>query len=132
MALPISVPRQGRDAVKVRAIAAFFELEPDSAEMAQLTGLSPSSLGRVRRGDVERPRPAASAHLSVLAAFVDEAGDFLERMTGGSTPADGRSMRDWLHGGWVRTSHGRKRPIEALADQALAVEALNELRRAAE
>lgn len=132
MALPISVPRQGRDAEKVRAIATFFELEPDSSEMAQLTGLSSSSLGRVRRGEVERSRPAASAHLSVLAAFVGEAGDFLVRMTGAPTSAGNGSMRDWLHSGWVRTSHGKKRPIEALADRALAVEALDELRRAAE
>jgi len=132
MALPISVPRQGRDADKVRAIAAFFELEPDSAEMAQLTGLSSSSLGRLRRGQVERPRPVSSAHLSVLAAFVDEAGDFLDRMTGARTSASNGSMRDWLHSGWVRTSRGRCRPIEALADRELAVEALNELRRAAE
>lgn len=132
MALPISVPRQGRDAEKIRAIAGFFDLEPDSIEMTRLTGLSSSSLGRVRRGEVERPRPTASAHLSVLAVFVDEAADFLKRMTGDATPADAGSMRDWLHGGWVRTSHGRKRPIEALSDRDLAIEALNELRRAAE
>lgn len=132
MALPISVPRQGRDAEKVRAISEFFELEPDSAEMVRLTGLSASSLGRLRRGQVERPRPQASAHLSVLAAFVDEASDFLDRMTGGHTPASGGSMRDWLHSGWVRTSQGRCRPIEALADRELAVDALNEMRRAAE
>jgi hypothetical protein len=132
MALPISVPRQGRDADKVRAIAAFFELEPDSAEMAELTGLSASSLGRLRRGQVERPRPQASAHIAVLAAFADEAAEFLDRMTGGDTPASAGSMRDWLHSGWVRTSRGRCRPIEALADRELAVEALNELRQAAE
>lgn len=132
MALPISVPRQRRDADKARAIAAFFELEPDSAEMADLTGLSSSSLGRLRRGQVERPRPLSSAHLSVLAAFVDEAGEFLGRMTGAGASAGEGSMRDWLHSGWVRTSRGRCRPIEALADKELAVEALNELRRAAE
>lgn len=132
MALPISAPRQGRDGDKVRAIAAFFELEPDGGEMEQLTGLSSSSLGRLRRGQTERPHPPASAHLSVLAAFVDEAGDFLQRMTGAPTAAGAGSMRDWLHSGWVRTSRGRSRPIEALADHTLAVEALNELRRAAE
>lgn len=132
MALPISIPRQAGDADKVRAIAAFFELDPDGSDMVRLTGLSSSSLGRLRRRESERPRPVARAHVSVLAAFVDEAGDFLGRMTGESTPAGGRSMRDWLYGGWVRTSHGRKRPIEALSDRELAVEALNELRRAAE
>lgn len=132
MALPISIPRRGSDAENIQAIAGFFELEPDSSEMARLTGLSSSSLGRLRRGDVERPRPTARAHISVLAAFVDEAGDFLDRMTGNARPASKGSLHDWLYSGWVRTSHGRKRPIEALSDRELAVEALNELRRAAE
>lgn len=122
----------GRDARNVRSVAAFFEIEPSSADMARLTGLSPSTLGRLSRGDVERPTAPATAHLSVLAAFVDEAGELLRR-TVDATPSSGSgSMRDWLHGGWVRTSRGKRRPIEALADRLLAEEAIDEMRRAAE
>lgn len=120
----------GRDAKSVRSIAAFFELEPSSADMARLTGLSPSTLDRLSRGDAERPTPPADAHLSVLAAFVDEAGELLRRTVEATSPSGSGSMRDWLHGGWVRTSRGKRRPIEALADRVQAVEALDELRRA--
>lgn len=127
---PISIPRSRGDAENLTAVATYFGLEPESAGMAKLTGMSQSSLGRIHRGAIQRPRPNASAHLSVLAAFVNEAAELLERVTG--APATRASMRDWLHSGWVRTSQARMRPIDALSDPQLAVEALDELRRAAE
>ncbi len=114
---------------KLQAIAAFLEFEPDSAEMARLTGMRPSSLrnllGQPRR---RLPEPVHD-HLDVLASFTDEAAGFLSRMTGWDYPAGSRSMRDWLTDGTIRTKRGRARPIEALSNPSLAILALEELRR---
>lgn len=124
--------RAVRDAESARAIASFLGLELDSTAIARLTGLSSSTLHRMSRGeDVPLPREA-SRHLLALSTFVDEAGDSLERMVGRPIAPGGAAMRNWLTHGWVRTSRGRMRPIEALANHELAIEALHELRQAME
>lgn len=117
---------------KLFAIAAFFELEPDGPEMAQLTGLRPTTLRSIATQPRKQLAEPAHDHLDVLASFTNEAAGFLSRMTGWDYPAGSRSVRDWLTDGTIRTRRGRARPIEALSNPSLAIDALNDLRRAAE
>jgi hypothetical protein len=116
---------------KLLAIAAFFELDSEGPEMVRLTGLRVTTLRSVLRQPRKQLCAPAHDHLDVLSSFTDEAAGFLSRMTGWDYPAGSRSVRDWLTDGTIRTKRGRSRPIEALSNPALAILALEDLRRAA-
>ena len=125
--MSVLLPRPISQREDLESIAAFFAIAPTGKEMAHLTGASPSILGRVSQGgESDRHRP----HMARVAAFCRELQEALNDMTGRTEPEHG-SMRSWLYGGKVQTTHhGVQTPWDALADEEMTQEALHELRRA--
>jgi hypothetical protein len=114
------------EAEDVRRILGYLELEPGSPEIQQIVGLTTEDLERLLRGE-SSTSAARRSHIRVVASIVRILAETRSAATG--TASRGRPATDWLVDARIRTGSGTKSPLEILADEALAREALDELSR---
>jgi hypothetical protein len=101
----MSRPKEAED---VGLILAYLGLEPGSPDARRIFGNGP-------------------AHVGVVASIVRILAEARAAATG--TASRGGLADDWLNHAEVRTSAGMKSPLDVLADEVLAQEALDDLNR---
>lgn len=117
-------PSSGAD--DLRAILSYLDIAQTSAEAQRITGLTTSALTDALSGKPVR-NVTRRWHIAVVASIVRDLA--AARMFATGTPERAMPAAQWLHSAVVVTSVGPRAPIEILSDPALALEALDELRR---
>ena len=97
----------------------FLGLEPSGEQMTKLTGLQPSVLKDVFEGRTQESE--RRTHSAILGKFARTSSEAIAELVGKLTL--GEAGIKWLENAQVRTSQGLMRPIEALSDSFLALEA---------
>jgi hypothetical protein len=124
--MPLEIPEMRSEAEDIRTIIDYLGISQSSSEAKRITGLTKSGLSEVLAGRRRRDT-SRRVHIAVVAAIVR--GLSAARLASTGERERGRSAIGWLHAGRVDTSVGRRSPLDVLSDDALAVEALDDLWR---
>ena len=110
----------------LRTTAEFLGIEPNGSRMIRLTGLRRAELTAILLGSPQESR--RRAHLGTLGSFSRISSEALQAMGGLDTM--GKNGVAWLELSKTETSRGMMSPIEALSDDQLVLEALDQARNA--
>ena len=119
-------PELTSEAEDIQSILDYLGVMQSSSEVLRITGLSKSGISEVLNGR-RRRETARRAHIAVVAEIVRGLAGAREVGTGDGKR--GKSATGWLHAARVDTSVGPRSPLAILSDDALALEALDGLRR---
>jgi hypothetical protein len=122
----IDSPWESTEAEDIVAIGDYLGIGPTGREMQEITGLGASALSDILNGKTSESR--RRRHTAVVGELTRTLAEHRARATSSSRRP--KSAKGWLYAGLVRTSEGPLTPLEVFRNEALAREALRELRRA--